>query len=127
MEAANSGVVVLTEFLGIYGNAIVLDHGYGLQSLYAHLSSFEVKKGDRVAKGHIIARSGTTGLAAGDHLHFSLLLHGVHVNPLEWWDPHWVKTRISAKLRKHEQAEPEILSPQTLGPAPLGSTTQSDF
>lgn len=127
VEAGNSGVVVLTEFLGIYGNAIVLDHGYGLQSLYAHLSSFEVKKGDRVAKGQIIARSGTTGLAAGDHLHFSLLLHGVQVNPLEWWDPNWVKTRISAKLRKHEPTQPEFSPPQTLGPAPLGSTTQSDF
>lgn len=98
VQAANDGVVIFAEYLGIYGNTIVIDHGYGLQSVYAHLSSYEVKSGDTVKIGQIIARSGTTGLAAGDHLHFSLLLHGQQVNPTEWWDPHWVKTRIRDKL-----------------------------
>lgn len=127
VEAANDGVVVLAEFLGIYGNTVILDHGYGLQSLYAHLSSFEVKKGDRVAKGQAIARSGTTGLAAGDHLHFSLLLHGIQVNPIEWWDPNWVKTHISNKFKKHEPTKPELSSPQKVGPVFLGPKTQPDF
>jgi len=96
--AANDGVVVFADYLGIYGNTIVIDHGFGLQSLYAHLSSFQVHTGDAVHTGQVIAHSGTTGLAAGDHLHFSLVLAGVQVNPLEWWDPHWVQTRISDPL-----------------------------
>ena len=106
VEAANDGIVVLSEYFGIYGNTIVIDHGYGLQSLYAHLSSLEAKKGDHVLKGQMIARSGMTGLAAGDHLHFSLLLQGVQINPLEWWDPNWVRTRISDRLRKNDPIEP---------------------
>ena len=98
VQAANDGLVVYANYLGIYGNTIVIDHGYGLQSLYAHLSSFEVQTGQSVTIGQVIARSGTTGLAAGDHLHFSLILHGEQVNPTEWWDSHWVKTRIRDKL-----------------------------
>ncbi len=94
IQASNAGVIVYANYLGIYGNTVIIDHGYGLQSLYAHLSSFEVNLGDTVDIGQIIARSGTTGLAAGDHLHFSLVLHGQQVNPTEWWDPQWVQTRI---------------------------------
>jgi len=119
VEAANSGEVVLAEYFGIYGNTIVIDHGYGLQSLYAHLSSFNVKKGDIVQKGQIIARSGMTGLAAGDHLHFSLLLHGVQINPIEWWDPKWVQSRISKRLRKHDPVDPESLLPGETLPSPF--------
>lgn len=100
VEAANDGTVVLAEFFGIYGNAIVIDHGYGLQSLYAHLSSFAAEKGDVVRKGQIIGRSGMTGLAAGDHLHFSLLLHGVQVNPMEWWDGQWVQSHVNGPLHR---------------------------
>lgn len=99
VEAANDGKVVMAEYFGIYGNTIVIDHGYGLQSLYAHLSSFASEKGDVVSKGQIIGRSGMTGLAAGDHLHFSLLLQGVQINPMEWWDPRWVETHITDPLR----------------------------
>ncbi|RMH36501.1 MAG: M23 family metallopeptidase [Nitrospirae bacterium] len=98
VQAANDGIVVFAGYLGIYGNAIVIDHGYGLQSLYAHLSSYHVEEGDQVVKGQEIGRSGTTGLAAGDHVHFSLILHGHHINPTEWWDPFWVKTRIMDPL-----------------------------
>lgn len=98
VEAANHGIVLFAGYLGIYGNTIILDHGYGLLSLYAHLSSIEVKAGESVTLGQPIGKSGTTGLAAGDHLHFSLILHGEQVNPTEWWDPFWVKTRIKDKL-----------------------------
>ena len=119
VEAANDGVVVLAEYFGIYGNTIVIDHGYGLQSLYAHLSSFEVKKGDYVRKGQMIARSGMTGLAGGDHLHFSLMVHGVQTNPIEWWDPAWVQSHISEHLRKNEPIDPAKLLPGQLPPSPF--------
>ncbi|MDH5562390.1 MAG: M23 family metallopeptidase [Nitrospirota bacterium] len=98
VEASNYGQVLFAGYLGIYGNTIILDHGYGLLSLYAHLSSIAVKVGDDVTIGQPIGKSGTTGLAGGDHLHFSLILHGEQVNPTEWWDPFWVKTRIKDQL-----------------------------
>ncbi len=96
--AANRGVVLMAEYFGIYGNTVVLDHGYGLMTLYAHLSSFEVEPGREVERGEILGRTGETGLAGGDHLHFSVLLHGLQVNPLEWWDPRWIENRIAVKL-----------------------------
>ena len=96
--AANAGTVLNASWLGIYGNAVIIDHGMGVQSLYGHLSSFDVKVGDRVAKGQTIGRSGMTGLAGGDHLHFTMLVNGQMVNPVEWWDPHWVEDRVQRKL-----------------------------
>ncbi len=98
VTAANRGVVLLAEYLGIYGNTVVLDHGYGLLSLYAHLSSFEVTEGQAVERGDSLGRTGQTGLAGGDHLHFSMLVHGVQVNPLEWWDKSWIRDHIARKL-----------------------------
>ena len=100
--AANDGVVVHAGFLGIYGNTVIIDHGCGLQSLYAHLSSMVIKPGDNVQRGQEIARSGQTGLAGGDHLHFTMLLDGIPVNPVEWWDPHWIHDRIDAKLAAYK-------------------------
>jgi murein DD-endopeptidase MepM/ murein hydrolase activator NlpD len=96
--AANAGRVLYAGFLGIYGNCIIIDHGMGLQTLYAHLSATEVEKGDSVKGGEAIGRSGMTGLAGGDHVHFSTLLAGRPVNPVEWWDPHWIADRIERKL-----------------------------
>jgi murein DD-endopeptidase MepM/ murein hydrolase activator NlpD len=101
--AANDGVVVFAGFLGIFGNAIVIDHGCGLQSLYGHLSSLAVKEGEGVIRGQVIGRSGQTGLAGGDHLHFTTLLDGIPVNPIEWWDPHWVHDRVEAKLQQYQR------------------------
>lgn len=98
VPAANDGVVALARYFGIYGNAVVIDHGYGLQSLYGHLSSIDVKVGDRVTRGQTIGRSGDTGLAGGDHLHFAILLQGLPVSPVEWWDPHWLQDRLVRKL-----------------------------
>ena len=100
VEAGNDGKVVFADFLGIYGNSIVIDHGMGVQSLYGHLSSMEVKPGDAVKRGQQIGRSGMTGLAGGDHLHFSIQVQGHPVNPVEWWDPHWVEDRVARKLRE---------------------------
>lgn len=100
VKAANRGKVLYAADLGIYGNCIVIDHGMGVQSLYGHLSSFEVKVGTMVDKGQEIGRSGETGMAAGDHLHFTMLVNGDMVNPIEWWDPHWIQDRILRKLQE---------------------------
>jgi murein DD-endopeptidase MepM/ murein hydrolase activator NlpD len=97
--AANRGKVLFADELGIYGNCVILDHGMGVQSLYAHLSSMDVKPGQIVDKEQQIGRSGMTGLAGGDHLHFTMLVNGRMVNPVEWWDSHWIEDRILRKLR----------------------------
>lgn len=98
VSAANRGRVLHADYLGIYGNCVVLDHGMGLQSLYAHLSSISVQPGELVERGQMIGRSGMTGLAGGDHLHFSMLLQGRPISPLEWWDSHWIQDRVLRKL-----------------------------
>src|SRR5581483_10824932 len=98
VEAANDGKVLWASDLGIYGNCIVLDHGYGLQSIYGHLSRIDVQVGNMVKKGQKMGLSGSTGLAGGDHLHFSMQVDGVQVNPVEWWDGHWIQDHILGKL-----------------------------
>jgi murein DD-endopeptidase MepM/ murein hydrolase activator NlpD len=98
VPAANSGVVVMAGYFGIYGNTVVVDHGFGLMTLYAHLSSIAVQEGDTVGRGKALGRSGATGLAGGDHLHFSFLLQGLPVRPTEWWDAHWIADRLKLKL-----------------------------
>jgi murein DD-endopeptidase MepM/ murein hydrolase activator NlpD len=98
IPAANDGIVVLARFFGIYGNAVVIDHGFGLMSLYGHLSSIDVSEADVVERGQSLGRSGETGLAGGDHLHFTMLLRGLPVNPVEWWDGHWIRDRLETKL-----------------------------
>jgi murein DD-endopeptidase MepM/ murein hydrolase activator NlpD len=98
VPASNSGVVVLARYFGIFGNAVVIDHGYGLMSLYGHLSSIGVREGQQVARGQELGRSGQTGLAGGDHLHFTTMLQGLPVTPVEWWDPHWIQDRLVRKL-----------------------------
>jgi len=98
VEAANSGTVVLAEDLGIYGNTVILDHGLGLFTLYSHLSAIDVKVGDRIEQKQILGRTGETGLAGGDHLHYGVYLHGVAVLPVEWWDGKWINDNIVPKL-----------------------------
>ena len=97
--AANRGIVVFADELGIYGNCVILDHGMGVQSLYAHLSSIDVKDGQAVEKEQQLGRSGMTGMAGGDHLHFTMLVNGKMVNPVEWWDSHWIEDRILRKFK----------------------------
>ena len=98
VPAANGGRVVFAGRLGIYGLTVVLDHGQHLMSLYGHLSSIQVSKGQDVQKGDIIGMTGSTGLAGGDHLHFSIMVNGTPVNPIEWWDPHWIRDNVEKKL-----------------------------
>jgi murein DD-endopeptidase MepM/ murein hydrolase activator NlpD len=105
VTVGNRGKVLFAEELGIYGNTVIVDHGMGVQSLYAHLSSFAVKAGDTVEKGQTLGASGQTGLAGGDHLHFSMLVDGRFVNATEWWDPHWIEDRIMRKLKEAGQGQ----------------------
>ncbi|MEO8628191.1 MAG: M23 family metallopeptidase [Betaproteobacteria bacterium] len=98
VPAANDGVIAHASYLGIYGNCVVIDHGYGLQTLYGHLSSIDVKVGDKVKRGQPIGRTGATGLAGGDHLHFAVLLDGLPVSPIEWIDRKWIQDRLKRKL-----------------------------
>jgi len=98
IPAANNGRVMFADRLGIYGNTVVLDHGQGLASVYSHLNKIDVEPGQDVMKGTIIGLTGQTGLAGGDHLHFGVLVNGEFVNPIEWWDSHWIQDNINKKL-----------------------------
>jgi murein DD-endopeptidase MepM/ murein hydrolase activator NlpD len=111
VHAANRGRVVHAGWLGIYGNCVILDHGMGLQSLYAHLSQIEVKPGDVVEIDQELGRSGATGLAGGDHLHFTMLLGGHAVTPIDWWSAQWIQDRVIRKLTE-AGATPESLARQ---------------
>ena len=84
--------------LGIYGNCIVVDHGYGLQTIYGHLSQIAVHEGDLVKRGQVMGTSGRTGMAGGDHIHFAMQLDGVQIDPKEWWDSHWIKDHIAKRV-----------------------------
>ena len=99
VPAANKGTVAFAGPLTIYGNTVVVDHGLGLQTLYAHLSSIDVKQGDKIEKGQVLGRSGTTGLALGDHLHYETLVSGISVTPVEWWDAKWIRDRFNLPLK----------------------------
>mgnify|MGYP001076973106 CR=1 FL=1 len=100
IPVANHGRVVFAENLGIYGLCVVVDHGLGIQTLYAHLSHIGVAVGDSVRQGDILGRTGITGLAGGDHLHFEVLVGGLPVHPLEWWDGSWLANNIDSKLKR---------------------------
>jgi murein DD-endopeptidase MepM/ murein hydrolase activator NlpD len=100
ITASNAGRVLFAGDLGIYGNTVLVDHGLGIVSLYAHLSGIEVGVGDEVAHGQRLGLSGQTGLAGGDHLHFAILVGGVYVDPREWWDAKWVQEHVETHLRR---------------------------
>ncbi len=98
IKAAGTGTVIFGEYLGIYGNMVLLDHGQGVFSLYSHLSQINVAVGDSLNKGDILGHSGVSGMAGGDHLHFSMLVNGIFVTPKEWWDQHWIDVTIDGPL-----------------------------
>jgi murein DD-endopeptidase MepM/ murein hydrolase activator NlpD len=97
VEAANHGIVAYAGYLGIYGNFVIIDHGFGFFTLYGHMNSIDVKKGQEVRKGDVMGHTGSSGLAGGDHLHFGMLVGGQFVNPQEWWDPHWIADNVTKK------------------------------
>ena len=98
VQASNDGQVVYAAPLGIYGNCIVVDHGYGLQTIYGHLSRIDVHVGDMVKRSQVMGLSGMTGMAGGDHVHFAMQLDGVQIDPKEWWDPHWIKDHVVRRV-----------------------------
>ena len=98
VEASNDGRVVYAAPLGIYGNCIVVDHGFGLQTIYGHLSHIDVHEGDLVKRGQVMGQSGMTGMAGGDHIHFAMQLDGVQIDPKEWWDSHWIQDHIARRV-----------------------------
>ncbi len=98
VEASNDGRVVWAAPLGIYGNCIVVDHGYGLQTIYGHLSRIDVHVGDAVKRSQVMGLSGMTGMAGGDHIHFAMQLDGVQIDPKEWWDPHWIQDHVARRV-----------------------------
>ena len=95
LKAANRGRIVFAEYKGIYGNTVIIDHGQGVTSLYSHLSSISTSLDAMVEKDEVIGHSGTSGMAGGDHLHFSMLVQGIFVKPAEWWDQHWIDVNIN--------------------------------
>src|SRR5258705_363697 len=123
VPAANSGQVAFAGPLTIYGNTVIVDHGLGLQTLYAHLSTIDVKMGDAVTKGQELGRSGSTGLAVGDHLHFEVLVSGVSVTPVEWWDGKWIRDRVNKPLK--QAGLPEIAGIGAVPDEPTPSATPS--
>ena len=102
VRAANGGKVIYAGSLGIYGDTVLIDHGFGLFSMYSHLSEIQVQKGQMVGKKDVIGRTGSTGLAGGDHLHFGMLVHHMFVNPIEWWDTSWIENNVLSKIRDAE-------------------------
>ena len=119
VPAANAGQVAFAGPLTIYGNAVIVDHGLGLQTLYAHLSTIDVKVGDMVTKGQRLGHSGSTGLAVGDHLHFEVLVSGVSVTPVEWWDGKSIRDRVNKPLK--QAGLPEIAGMGTVPDEPTPS------
>ena len=105
VQASNDGRVVYAAPLGIYGNCVVVDHGYGLQTIYGHMSEIDVHDGDMVKRGQVMGKSGMTGMAAGDHIHFSMQLDGVQIDPREWWDAHWIKDHIARRVELPASAQ----------------------
>lgn len=98
VKAAGTGKVIYSDYLGIYGNMVMLDHGQGIFSLYSHLSQSNVSPGDMLNKGDILGNTGISGMAGGDHLHFSMLVNGIFVTPKEWWDQHWIDVTIDGPV-----------------------------
>lgn len=98
IKAAGTGKVIFSDYLGIYGNMVMIDHGQGVFSLYSHLSQSNVSSGDMLNKGDTLGNTGVSGMAGGDHLHFSMLVNGVFVTPKEWWDQHWIDVTIASPM-----------------------------
>ncbi len=98
VKAAERGIVVFADYLGIYGNMVILDHGQGVFSLYSHLSQINVSAGESLDQSVVLGLTGTSGMAGGDHLHFSVLVNGIFVTPKEWWDQHWIDVTIDEPL-----------------------------
>lgn len=98
IKSSNAGAVVFSQPNGIYGNLPIIDHGFGLFTLYGHCSEVSVQEKDRVASEQEIAKTGMSGYAMGDHLHFGILVQGIEVRPEEWMDTKWIADNITSVI-----------------------------
>ncbi|MEN8146427.1 MAG: M23 family metallopeptidase [Campylobacterota bacterium] len=96
----NPAVVTYAEENGIYGNMPVLYHGLGLYTIYGHCSNMMVKEGDSLRSNETVAKTGRSGYAMGDHLHFGVLVQGIEVRPQEWMDQDWIRKSITDPMRE---------------------------
>ena len=103
IKTSNSGSVVYADDNGIYGNMPMIDHGLGLYTLYGHCSQLLVEEGDEVSAGQAVAKTGVSGLALGDHLHFGILVQGIEVRPVEWFDKSWIRKNIDNIFNKADK------------------------
>ncbi|SHH63937.1 Murein DD-endopeptidase MepM and murein hydrolase activator NlpD, contain LysM domain [Sporobacter termitidis DSM 10068] len=85
IEASDSGTVIIAKYSSSYGNYVVIDHGNGYTTLYAHMSQILVKSGAKVQQGAVIGKVGATGDATGPHLHFEISQNGSRINPLQFF------------------------------------------
>jgi len=84
--ASNGGLVRIAAVLKTHGRTVLIDHGQGVMSIYLHMSSILVKSGQRVSKGQVIGKVGSTGLSTAPHVHWEILVHSVPVDPTPWTD-----------------------------------------
>ena len=84
IQASGKGVIEFAGRSSSYGNVVVINHGYGFKSRYAHMSAIKVKKGQQVDRGHLIGLVGSTGRSTGDHLHYEIEKDGVKVDPIQY-------------------------------------------
>ena len=103
------------------GNCIVVDHGYGLQTIYGHLSQTAVHEGDMVKRGQVMDTSGQTGMAGGDHIHFAMPFDGIQIDPKVWWDSHWIRITLRSGWTCRGSAT-EVGSPPKSTTVPTAST-----
>lgn len=98
ISAVNHGKVIYAGSLGTYGSTVILDHGFGLTTLYTHLSSLGCAEGDELRKGELIGLTGSSGLIPFSGSGFQLRLHGVPIRPEEWWDSSWLSEHVERKV-----------------------------
>ncbi len=98
----------MAEKLVARGNAVLIDHGWGLVTGYWHMSKIDVKVGQRLTRGEVIGKVGNTGLSTGSHLHFELWVNGVSVDGKQWLDPNGL-TGYEFPALNQSNAEPETV------------------
>ncbi|MFA6191335.1 MAG: M23 family metallopeptidase [Sulfurimonas sp.] len=95
----DKGEVVFADYNGLYGNMPIVSHGLGLYTIYGHCSSINVTTGTFIDENTVIANTGKSGYAMGDHLHFGVLVQGIEVRPQEWMDAEWMKLNITDVIK----------------------------
>jgi len=103
IKPQNGGDVVYSDYNGLYGNMPMIHHGLGLYTIYGHCSSVSVSADESVSAKSDIAKTGKSGYAMGDHLHFGVLVQGIEVRPQEWMDKQWIKLNITDVIKSAKE------------------------